>query len=161
VWREKLFAGYLAALAALGFAIVQSGSAKARSASFAAGIVISIVFWIIDARSRQIVNACQIAAARFENDAGCYSALNRLRFDGSSRFTYWLGIHCLVAVSLAACAVGLIEYLPGVQFNRPTCLVIGAGVIVAFSTIGGLEYHGHRRRLLEKEWVLGHTPGTK
>src|SRR5712691_7966000 len=102
-WREKTFAGYLTALAALAIGFMQQTGAPVRTLIFAGGFLVSAVFWILENRSRELINACQLAADRLEQGRGCYAELNRVRFDREGWVTYGF------AVGLFAGAVGAVS----------------------------------------------------
>jgi len=108
-WREKVFAGYLAVLAALSVAFMRSPSLVLRIAIFAAAILVSLVFWLLDVRNSQLIHACQLAAARFEGLTGGFAAaLNTTRFGGSKWWaTYGFAIDLLVTGVIGASAGGL------------------------------------------------------
>ncbi len=80
-WREKIFAGYLTALAALAFAFSQNKSPAVLSLVFAFGLVVSLVFRILDFRTTELVNLCQLAGDTFAGSKGFYNELNQTRFD--------------------------------------------------------------------------------
>ncbi len=79
-WREKIFAGYLTALAALAFAFSQNKSPAVLSLVFAFGFVVSVVFRILDFRTTELVNLCQSVGNSFASSKGFYSELNQTRF---------------------------------------------------------------------------------
>ena len=103
-WREKTFAGYLAVLAALGLTFFQNGSTAVRIVLFAAAALVSIVFWILDFRNSQILNASQDAAALIEEPPSGYWAFSNLRSNPDSKTwaTYGLAIDLLVGSVVAA-----------------------------------------------------------
>ncbi len=129
-WREKTFAGYLTALAALAIGFTQHTGAPVRTVLFAGAILVSAVFWILENRSRELINACQLAADRLEQARGCYAELNRVGFDRNSRVTYGFAIGLLVAGVGAASCAGLCVY--GIRWWRaslsawPVWLGVGA-----------------------------------
>lgn len=116
-WREKTFAGYLTALAALAFAFIQNSSVPLRTAILAATILVSAVFWILENRSRELITACQLAADRLEAGKGCYAELDQIGFERKSRLTYGGAVGVLVsgvlALSLAGLGVHLIRWATG------------------------------------------------
>ncbi|MDO8473437.1 MAG: hypothetical protein Q7T05_06430 [Dehalococcoidia bacterium] len=126
-WREKVFAGFLAVLAALSVAFMRSPSQALRIAIFAAAILVSLVFWLLDVRSSQLINACQLAAARFEGSTGGFAALNTTRFGGSRWWaSYGFAIDLLVTGVIGASAGGLYIYfsrLSGGEKRPRACLV--------------------------------------
>lgn len=148
-WREKIFAGYLTVLAALGIAFAQGSSVPLRSGIFAGAVVVSVVFWILDFRNRQMIGACQTAAAALEQQKGAYSALNRLRFDRVTRVTHGLGINLLVGGVVGASCGGLYIYLArwwAGDFNV-VAIVVAAAMASAVPWL--LEWLGDRQRAAE------------
>src|SRR5581483_10413639 len=90
-WREKIFAGYVTALAALGVAFHLSP--QDQWAIFLAAAVLSLVCWILDVRNQHFMNACQTAGESLERalilhppgeKQGCYSAINQVRVPKSA-----------------------------------------------------------------------------
>lgn len=109
-WREKIFAGYLTVLAGLGVALAGQAAPRLRVALYAGAVLVSAVFWLLDFRNAQILNACQGAAAGRESPEGAYSAMRRVRSRGSAaRITFGLAVDVLVAgvVSCASTAIGV------------------------------------------------------
>jgi hypothetical protein len=80
-WREKIFAGYLTALAALAFAFSQNKSPAVLCLVFVFGFLVSVVFRILDFRTTELLNLCQLLGDLLEGSKGFYSALNATRFD--------------------------------------------------------------------------------
>jgi hypothetical protein len=78
-WREKIVAGYLTVLAGLGVAFGWAPTPSFQSAILSGGIVVSLVFWILDFRNRRLVGGCQRVLARLEDSNGCYVEIQRLR----------------------------------------------------------------------------------
>jgi hypothetical protein len=64
-WRDKIFAGYLTALAALAVGYNLSGTTD-HVVILVAVILVSLVFWAIDVRTHVLVLACQRAGASIE-----------------------------------------------------------------------------------------------
>jgi hypothetical protein len=110
-WRERIFAGYLTVLAALGFAFSKETSIPVRAAVFAFGILVSAVFRILDFRTTDIINLCQDAGESLEGSGGFYGEINERRFDVEGRASYALAIDTLVTVVVGASATGLAIYL--------------------------------------------------
>jgi hypothetical protein len=83
-WRHKLLAGYLASVAglAIGFSWVftHSGVKPYSWAVFILGLFISLVFWGLDYRNRDLYHACQKSGAEIElkqnMSSGIYTLLN-------------------------------------------------------------------------------------
>ena len=147
-WRERIFAGYLSVLAVLAFAFSKEQDPLVRSAVFACGILVSGVFRILDFRTTELVNLCQVAADELAGSKGFYGHLNRRRFgvmDGRSRrlylrlwisgTSYGLAINILVAsisaASLVGCCVELQRYMSGGSLYKPIVAVVLAFVIFA------------------------------
>ncbi len=88
-WRHRLFAGYVAVLAALGVAgswAFEKNCTYAFSLIPLASVVVTTVLWALDFRTRDLYRACQRAAADCEignhgppNKNGVYSALSETR----------------------------------------------------------------------------------
>jgi uncharacterized membrane protein YbhN (UPF0104 family) len=111
VWREKIFGGYLSVLAALGYGFSKVENDLARAAVFASAIVVSIVFWMLDFRTNQLVNTCQLAADQMTQSKGFYGALNRTRFARRSGISYGTAISTLVASVVGIGAAGMLHYM--------------------------------------------------
>lgn len=103
-WREKAFAGYLAVLAALALVFTRHPGLQMRMVVFASCILVSIVFWILEDRSRRLINICQVAAARLERGRGCYGDLNHA---GKTLLTFGFAVGVLVS-GVTAASVGAI-----------------------------------------------------
>lgn len=110
-WREKIFAGYLTTVAALAVGYFQNASVFLRAAIFAGGVLVSVVFWMLEFRNVQLINACQMAADRLEHGKGCYAELNRLRFDRKTFLTYSAAISLLAIAISAYCFGGFCLYV--------------------------------------------------
>jgi hypothetical protein len=95
-WREKAFAGYLTVLAALAVGFSHNTGLLVRAGIFAGAILVSAVFWILDLRNLQLMNACQLAAGPLECEKGCYAELNRVRFYRRTSPTHGLAVNLLV-----------------------------------------------------------------
>lgn len=157
-WREKIFAGYLTVIAGLAIAFSTNASSHpVRAGIFAAAILVSAVFWILDFRNVQLINACQLTADRFEGGKGGYSALNTARFEQSGPLAYGLAINVLVVGVAAAGFVGLwIELAAWSNTNdAPTSTCgpfFGAIVfaVVAFTLLKKLA--AKQRKLEEQLW---------
>lgn len=66
-WREKLFGGYLAVVAGLAVAFKQPNDPEEfRSAIAIVGVVVTIVFWLLERRNRALFYECVDAAAELE-----------------------------------------------------------------------------------------------
>ena len=126
-WREKIFAGYVTVLAALGVAFSQNTSVPVQAAIFAGAIVFSIVFWILDFRNAQLLNACQAAAALLEDQKGAYSALYWQRGGPKTvlKPAYGLAIDLLVGSVVAAAFGGMLVYINRWPENEIGFLALG------------------------------------
>lgn len=140
-WREKILAGYLAVLAALGVAFTRSPSPVIRVTIFAGAILVSLVFWLLDFRNGQLLNACQIAAAALEGDNKGFSVLNETRFGASKWWaSYGFAIDVLVGGVLGASGGGayvLFSRLPlgAVGWVAPA-IVVGAFFLFVLASQG-------------------------
>jgi hypothetical protein len=112
-WRERIFAGYLTVLAALGVAFHAEASPLMRLVVCGACILVSVVFWILDLRNRELIGACQAAAQLLEDGKGAYSALNSLRFDSTKRYTHGLAINLLVCSVVGGSVGAIVLYSVG------------------------------------------------
>src|SRR5712691_10880668 len=87
-WREKTLGGYLTILAGLGFAFSHNVRAPVRAALFFGGAAVSLVFWILNVRNNQLLNACQTVAAELEGQRGGFGALASIRATPRVWLTY-------------------------------------------------------------------------
>jgi len=123
-------------LAALAIGFSQNRSLLVRAGIFAGAILVSVVFWILDLRNLQLINACQLAAGPLECQKGCYAELNRVRFNRKRSPTHGLAINLLVDGVGAAGVCGLctcfIRWWSGGLILWPSWpfLVVGVGVLV-------------------------------
>lgn len=103
-WQEKLFAGYLTVLAALGYGFLNANT-RIRLAILAFAALVSVVFRIIDWRTAELVNRCQSCGELIGEDRSIYAGINHLRSNsGLSR--YGLAIDLLTAALIVAGSVG-------------------------------------------------------
>jgi hypothetical protein len=115
--------------------------------TFSGAILVSVVFWILDLRSGQLINVCQIAAAQLENPKGVFTALNALRLGASTWWaSYGFAIDLLVAGVIGASAGGLYR-----SISRPSGPGIGS-VAAAISVGMFLSIVVLSRRLRNKDW---------
>lgn len=117
VWREKIFAGYLAVLAGLAVGFSHETGNLVRLACLAGAILASVVFWILDFRNSQLLNSCQVAAAALEaqrGGVGAYTALHGLRQEEKNRLklTYGLGVDLLFCGVVVGASGGMLAYVP-------------------------------------------------
>jgi hypothetical protein len=109
-WRERLLAGYVAVVAglALTFSWMQSNH---KSISFLVPLVasaMSIVFWLLDRRNREIFKNCIQAGADLESAAslkGVYTALAK-ESKVQSHSVVLSGVFWIAATLFFGCAVG-------------------------------------------------------
>jgi len=154
-WREKAFAGYLTALAALAIGFSHNRSLPVRAGVFAGAILVSTVFWIIDFRNLQLMHACQRAAGPLEREKGWYAELNRVR-DRKSFLTHGLAINLLVVgvgvASVLGISICIFRWWSDGSMVWPSwpflvLLVVGVGVLA-------ICVHLHLKELAEKERSL-------
>jgi hypothetical protein len=107
-WREKIFAGYLTVLAALALAFSKDASLYVRTAVFAFSIVVSVVFWILDFRTTELLNLCQAAGEQMAESKGFYGELNQRRFARKNRVSFGFAVSLLVSSVIATGAVGFL-----------------------------------------------------
>ena len=112
-WREKIFAGYVTSIAALGVGFAQVASAGFRVGLLSASVLVSIVFWILDLRNRTLMAVCQRVGAELEKSTGgSFTALTKLRDTSRTRLTHGLAVNLLVAGVIGGAAGGLYLYVP-------------------------------------------------
>lgn len=109
-WRHRLFAGYVAVLAGLSVAYWSVGDDDAfRKAIIAASFVITVVFWILEYRNRDLYHACQNSGQACESDlpqdVGIYTRLTSNTDVLHRRITQSLGIDILFFVVIVASIV--------------------------------------------------------
>jgi len=133
-WREKTLAGYLTILAGLGFAFHHNVSAPVRAVLLLGGAVVSLIFWILDVRNNQLLNACQKVAAELEGPKGCFGALVSIHDTRHTRrerlLTYSAATDLLAGTVGAGCAVAAVLYLTKVARDRWELLPFGAVAVV-------------------------------
>jgi len=71
-WRRFLFAGYFGVIAGLGAAFewANSGASMLNRALLIVAAFISIVFWLLDVRNRQMIRIASKAGANLEDKLG-------------------------------------------------------------------------------------------
>lgn len=131
-WREKIFAGYLSVLAALAFAFTKNASVPIRATVFAFAILVSVVFWILDFRTTELINLCQAAGESLAESKGFYGELNRRRFAKKHRVSFGFAITLLVSGVVATSAVGLLIYM--LRWRR------GTGDVSIWWSISGVVF---------------------
>jgi hypothetical protein len=110
-WREKIFAGYLSVLAVLAFAFSKDLSIPVRAMVFASAFVVSVVFWILDCRTTELVNLCQAVGEGLADSRGFFAELNQRRFAKETLVSYGRAINVLVASVMGTSVVGLSVYM--------------------------------------------------
>jgi hypothetical protein len=114
-WRDRMFAGYVTALGAL----VYLGASKdattfTRVVILCLTLLVSIVFRMLDYRTNEYVNLCQLEGEKIRGTDSLFVALNRQRFcEISPGVKYADAINLLVAVACTASLVGLADLLLG------------------------------------------------
>ena len=112
-WREKLFAGYLTVLGALGYVVLQNPGELRRSVLFGAGILLSVVFQLLEIRTRKVANDYQYAGSLLEKDGGgCYTTMNKVLDQPIRWLTFGFPISLLTGFAIGICVVGLMRYVP-------------------------------------------------
>jgi hypothetical protein len=107
LWRERIFAGYLSVLAALGYAFSKDTSIPVRTSVFGFAILISAVFRILDYRTTDLVNLVQRAGESLAGSKGLHREIEVGRFGTEGRASYGLAIDTLVAGVTGTSAAGL------------------------------------------------------
>ena len=111
IWREKLFGGFLAVLAALGVAFFRTDLPTWRFVICLAAVVVGVAFWLLDLRTGQLINVSQRAAAEQGSGKDSFAALQKARFEQSSPWiTYGLGVDLLIGGILAGSFAGAYHY---------------------------------------------------
>jgi len=146
-WREKIVAGYLTVLGALGAGFASQASPGYRSAVLSAAILISVVFWILDFRNRRLVGGCQDVGARLEDRKGCYAELQRLRAE-QTPLTHGTAINLLVSGVVGAATGGLCLYASHVL--NPTALSGALAVVTFIIIFFSVDQLGRAQRKTEK-----------
>jgi hypothetical protein len=144
-WQEKQFAGYLTVLAALGYALVQNAATPhTRQGILVAGIVLSIVFRIIDWRTAELVNGCQTCGQLLRGDASIYAHINGLRYAKGRCFLFR---YSLAVDILAASVIGGSLFL---LINPLTGALAFCFLLVLFSWLNNMS-RKRQNRYLEQE----------
>lgn len=122
----------------------------ARSAMLAGGILVSLVFWILDSHSAHFVNACQAVGRELEEGKGCYHALTEARFH-STRMNYGFAVNVLVAGVIGAAGGGLWVYLPRALQGQLRAGVVGLMVALFAASLWFFDFVGGRRRRTDEK----------
>lgn len=126
-WKEKIFGGYLVVLAGLGTTIFGATSPAWRLAIFVAAIVVSVVFWLLDFRTSQLLNACQDAATR---DSRVFAVLNEERKESQWWASYGFAIDVLVGAVVAASCASAYVYWRRLQPGLLGCITPTVGLAI-------------------------------
>jgi hypothetical protein len=95
-WREKIFGGYLTVLAALAYEFETSQGDHIRAALFAAVLLVSIVFRLLDYRTTALVNLCQSTGENLSGLRGLFGQINQRRFAKTGSISYATALDLLV-----------------------------------------------------------------
>ena len=161
-WREKLFAGYLTVLGALGYVVLQNSDELRRSVLCIAGILLSVMFQLLEIRTRNIANEYQYTGSLLEKPgSGCYTTMENARDQSTRWLTFGFPISLLTGFAIGICVVGLMRYLPPTlpkllaPISIETSLLMGAItgflVVVFFESLGGLQSRRDKRRRREEK----------
>ncbi len=106
-WREKIVGGYVAIVGALGVGYHQSdGHPGFRAVLLCAGILTSLVFWILNVRNSKFIFVCVTAGKDLEKGgSGVYKSMDTLTHTG--RLTHGLAVNLLVSGVVAGSIFGL------------------------------------------------------
>ena len=109
-WRHGLFAGYLAVVAALGagFFRIYSNHPRLVWPLFLAGVIVTLVFWGLEYRNRDVYHACQRSGAECEKhfSAGV-GIFTRMQGLGEKFLTHSRVLDIFFGVVVTAMLVGL------------------------------------------------------
>ncbi len=84
-WRHRLFAGYLVVIAflAVGVPWIFQHAREILWAPFACGLLLTLVFWVLEYRNRDLYHAAQRCGEALENTIGSsngiYTELNSIK----------------------------------------------------------------------------------
>jgi hypothetical protein len=165
-WREKIVAGYLAVLAALGVAFSHYQAPGPRCAVLGAAIVASLVFWILDVRNVYFLNVAQAAASRLEGEAsplGCFGALEKRLDPAKSAWgsltmpTYAQAYNILVASIVGGSIGGLFVFIRRLHASGhlldsglPAAAAVAAGgailLTLVFAEVRTMAWMGEKSR---------------
>src|SRR5579863_3753418 len=79
-WRDKIFAGYMTVLATLGYGVLQNHSFRIRAAIFGFSLAISVVFRILDYRTTDLIDLCQVTGQKIAGTTDLYGEMEDGRF---------------------------------------------------------------------------------
>lgn len=109
-WRHGLFAGYLAVVAALAAGVVRVYSSHPKFVwpLFLAGAIVTLVFWGLEYRNRDVYHACQRSGAECERHfpagVGIFTRMQNL---GGGLLTHSRVLDLFFGVVTIALLVGL------------------------------------------------------
>ena len=141
-WRERIFAGYVTILAGLGLGFAQSGRASFEIGVLVAAVLVSVVFLILDQRTRDLFCQCQLAAGELEKNAhitGVYTALEGLRRPIGSVGTHSFAVKLLVGGIVGGAVAGLLAKIPGWFTLQKHAIPIISGLVVWILLTAALE----------------------
>ncbi|MHC4201715.1 MAG: hypothetical protein ACYSU0_17145, partial [Planctomycetota bacterium] len=91
-WRRLILAGYFGAMAGLGSAfkwVMDDGSCP-RFVLPVAGLVLTVLFWLLDLRNRRLIRIESVAAQALEPDCrGCYTGYKK-HGEKPRKWDFWL-----------------------------------------------------------------------
>lgn len=153
-WREKIFAGYVTVLGGLGYLCASKDAATlTRVVILFSTLLVSTVFRMLDFRTNEYVNLCQLEGEKITEAESFLVALNRQRFcEKSPGPKYAQAIDLLVAVVCTASLTGLAWLLLGwLVTSHVWCLGLVAvgfclGLFTFLENFGGRIYQ-HEKSL--------------
>ena len=110
-WRHGLLAGYLAIIAGLSvaFSWLYKEAPALLWIVFAAGFAVTLLFWVLEYRNRDLYRACQESGKICEDGlpagSGLFSRLNELQ---DKRITHSYAIDLFLGFALVSLVVGII-----------------------------------------------------
>lgn len=115
-WRHALFAGYLLVVSALSLAFswLYKEQHSLLWVTFIFGIIITLVFWALEFRNRELYHACQNTGEELEKNftsvEGIFTILNKLQV---KKITHSLAIDMLFIVTILTMLIALIIFFCG------------------------------------------------
>lgn len=164
-WREKIFAGYVTVIGALGYlGASKDATSFTRIVILFSTLLVSIVFRMLDFRTNEYVNLCQLAGEKIWRTESLFVALNRQRFcDKSPGVKYADAINLLVAAVCTTSLAGQAFLLLGwVVTSHAWCFSFVAagfwlGLYKFLENFGGriYEYEKEQYRLIHEKQTTG------
>jgi hypothetical protein len=164
-WRDKIVAGYLAILGALGWGF-SSADRNFRLVILGAVLLISVVFWIFEVRNRDLIHISRRAGIDLEITDGGLGVYSRLEQLGPNRgvklptlpwlvrrVTHGLAVNLLVGAAITSAMAGLVILSP--WFHGRKAVVVIASCPVFLSFICFFEWLGDRKHNQVRD--LGNT----